>query len=38
MHFTQLETFCAVAKVNSFSKAAKLLHLSQLTISSHIQS
>lgn len=38
MHFTQLETFCAVAKVNSFSKAAKLLHLSQPTISSHIQS
>ncbi|WP_028307549.1 LysR family transcriptional regulator [Desulfitibacter alkalitolerans] len=37
MHFTQLETFCAVAKVNSFSKAAKLLHLSQPTISSHIQ-
>ncbi|MEW6624343.1 MAG: selenium metabolism-associated LysR family transcriptional regulator [Bacillota bacterium] len=38
MNLTQLETFCTVAKVNSFSKAAKLLHLSQPTISSHIQS
>ncbi len=37
MNSAQLETFCTVAKVNSFSKAARLLHLSQPTISSHIQ-
>ena len=37
MDIKQLEAFVAVAKKQSFSKAAKDLYLSQPTISSHIQ-
>jgi len=36
MDFRQLETLVAVAKFNSFSKAAEHLYLTQPTISSHI--
>lgn len=36
MDFRQLETFVAIAKLKSFSKAADCLFLSQPTISSHI--
>lgn len=36
MDFRQLETFVAVAKYKSFSKAADYLYLTQPTISSHI--
>ncbi|WP_170270310.1 LysR family transcriptional regulator [Heliorestis acidaminivorans] len=38
MNFNQLEVFCLVAQVKSFSKAAKLAHLTQPAISSQIQS
>jgi LysR family transcriptional regulator, transcriptional activator of the cysJI operon len=37
MDFKQLEIFVAVAKHNSFSKAAKELFLTQPTVSSHMQ-
>lgn len=36
MDFRQLETFVAVAKFKSFSKAAESLYLTQPTVSSHI--
>ena len=36
MDFRQLETFVAVAKLKSFSKAAEYLYLTQPTVSSHI--
>lgn len=38
MNFNQLEVFCLVAQVKSFSKAAKLAHLTQPAISAQIQS
>ena len=38
MHFSQLELFCEIARVKSFSKAAKLLHLSQPAVSGQIHS
>ncbi|QGG49278.1 LysR family transcriptional regulator [Heliorestis convoluta] len=38
MNFNQLKVFCLVAEVKSFSKAAKLAHLTQPAISSQIQS
>lgn len=37
MDFRQLETFVEVAKMKSFSKAAKKLFLTQPTVTSHIQ-
>ncbi len=37
MEFKQLESFVAVVKYESFTKAAKHLYISQPTISSHIQ-
>lgn len=37
MDFRQLESFIAIAKNKSFSKAAKELYLTQPTISNHIQ-
>lgn len=37
MDFRQLETFVEVVKLNSFSKAAEKLFLTQPTITSHIQ-
>jgi len=37
MDFRQLETFAAIAKLKSFSKAADCLYLTQPTISNHIQ-
>lgn len=37
MDFKQLETFVAVAKLKSFSRAADHLYLTQPTISNHIQ-
>lgn len=37
MDFRQLETFAAIAKFKSFSKAADYLFLTQPTISNHIQ-
>ena len=36
MDFKQLESFVAIAKLNSFSKAAEKLYLTQPTISNHI--
>ncbi|SMP64977.1 selenium metabolism-associated LysR family transcriptional regulator [Anoxynatronum buryatiense] len=36
MDFKQLETFCAIAKYKSYSKAAEHLFLTQPTLSSHI--
>lgn len=36
MHLSQLELFCEIARVKSFSKAAKLLHLSQPAVSAKI--
>jgi len=38
MDFKQLEAFCLVVKLGSFSKAAKALDISQPTISTHISS
>jgi len=38
MDFKQLESFITIAKLNSFSKAADKLFLTQPTISNHIQS
>lgn len=38
MDFKQLESFITIAKLNSFSKAAEHLYLTQPTISNHIQS
>ncbi len=38
MHLSQLELFCEISRVKSFSKAAKLLHLSQPAVSGQIQS
>ncbi len=38
MEFKQLESFVAVVKYSSFTKAAQHLYISQPTISSHIQS
>lgn len=37
MEFKQLETFISVARLKSFSKAAKALYLTQPTVSNHIQ-
>lgn len=37
MDFKQLESFIAIAKYNSFSKAARELYLTQPTLSNHIQ-
>lgn len=37
MDFRQLETFVAIAKLKSFSKAGDYLYLTQPTISNHIQ-
>jgi len=37
LHFRHLELFCRVAQVNSFSKAGKLLHLTQPAVSAQIQ-
>lgn len=37
MDFKQLESFIAIVKYNSFSKAARELYLTQPTISNHIQ-
>ena len=36
MDFKQLESFAAVVKCNSFTKAAEMLYISQPTISTHI--
>lgn len=36
MHISQIELFCEIARVKSFSKAAKLLHLSQPAVSAKI--
>jgi len=38
LHLNQLDLFCQVARVKSFSKAAKLLHISQPAISAQIHS
>lgn len=38
MNLNQLELFCQVARVKSFSKAAKLLHMTQPAVSQQIQS
>lgn len=38
MHLSQLELLCEIARVKSFSKAAKLLHLSQPAVSGQIHS
>lgn len=38
MHLSQLELLCEVVRVKSFSKAAKLLHLSQPAVSGQIHS
>lgn len=38
MNHNQLEIFCLVARVKSFSKAARLLHLSQPAVSAQIRS
>lgn len=38
MHLGQFDLFCQVARVKSFSKAAKLLHISQPAISAQIHS
>ncbi len=38
MHLSHLELFCETARVKSFSKAAKLLHLSQPAVSGQIHS
>lgn len=38
LNFHQLEVFCLVAQVKSFSKAARLAHLTQPAISAQIQS
>ncbi len=38
MHLSQLELFCEIARVKSFSKAAKLLHLSQPAVSGQMHS
>jgi len=37
VEFKQLETFISVARLKSFSKAAKALYLTQPTVSNHIQ-
>ena len=37
MDFKQLESFAAVVKCNSFTKAAEMLYISQPTISTHIR-
>lgn len=37
MDFKQLESFAAVVKSNSFTKAAEMLYISQPTISTHIR-
>ena len=37
MEFKQLQSFIAVAKYNSFTKAAERLYISQPTISAHIR-
>lgn len=38
MNLSQFDLFCQIARVKSFSKAAKLLHISQPAISAQIQS
>lgn len=38
MHLYQLELLCEIARVKSFSKAAKHLHLSQPAVSGQIHS
>lgn len=38
MNSNQLEVFCLIARVKSFSKAARLLHLSQPAVSAQIRS
>ncbi len=37
MNLNQLDLFCQVARVNSFSKAAKLMHMTQPAVSLQIQ-
>lgn len=37
MEFRQLESFCAVVRYQSFTKAAEKLYISQPTISTHIR-
>ena len=37
MEFKQLESFAAVVRFNSFTKAAESLYISQPTISTHIR-
>lgn len=37
MDFRQLESFIAIAKNKSFSKAARELYLTQPTLSNHMQ-
>ncbi|HWP47242.1 MAG TPA: selenium metabolism-associated LysR family transcriptional regulator [Candidatus Limnocylindrales bacterium] len=37
MEFRQLEVFCKVAELKSFTKAAEAIYLTQPTVSSHIQ-
>ena len=37
MEFKQLESFAAVVRLNSFTKAAESLYISQPTISTHIR-
>lgn len=37
MEFRQLESFCAVIRYQSFTKAAEKLYISQPTISTHIR-
>ncbi len=37
MNFYQLEVFCTVAKVSSFTRAARLLHLTQPAVSAQVK-
>ena len=37
MEFRQLESFCAVVRYQSFTKAAEKLYISQPTINTHIR-
>ncbi|MBQ7230032.1 MAG: LysR family transcriptional regulator [Oscillospiraceae bacterium] len=37
MEFKQLESFAAVVRLNSFTKAAESLYISQPTLSTHLR-